>query len=400
MASITKRGKVWQARVPYYMPDGTRRFRAKSFPTKREADYWANKTEVTKVEDGTLFESPEPLPDYFVRWATTFKKPNVAEATWKWYEATARALRLYFDGIPISKITREDYQKFLNHVAESHVRSTVSKFNTHVRASIQNALDERLIRRDFTLRAQVSGTKDSKPQDLKFLNADEADALIAVASNHATIKSVSKYMIVTALFTGARLAEIAGLTWDDVNWKFSTIHISKTYDYLHPGNFKPTKNSQSRRVIKVNEGLLVVLKQLKEQQSHYFPTHGIGNPNNLIFINDRGITPGSAGCNKTLRSLLKKIQIRSEVSNLNFHSLRHTHASYLLYKGVSIYYISKRLGHESIATTLSVYSHILNELEKAEAEKTVTALSEMDNRISLAHSLRTVGFKTGKTQEK
>ncbi|RIN21125.1 hypothetical protein BU061_13210 [Staphylococcus succinus] len=30
------------------------------------------------------------------------------------------------------------------------------------------------------------------------------------------------------------------------------------------------------------------------------------------------------------------------------HSIRHTHCSYLLHNGLSIYYISKRLGHRNI----------------------------------------------------
>ncbi|MGO4942901.1 tyrosine-type recombinase/integrase [Ruoffia tabacinasalis] len=54
--------------------------------------------------------------------------------------------------------------------------------------------------------------------------------------------------------------------------------------------------------------------------------------------------------------------------NNHSHALRHTHASILLLKGVSLAYISKRLGHKDITMTANTYSHVLKELE-AQSEK-------------------------------
>ncbi|MGE7624162.1 tyrosine-type recombinase/integrase [Viridibacillus sp. NPDC096237] len=43
------------------------------------------------------------------------------------------------------------------------------------------------------------------------------------------------------------------------------------------------------------------------------------------------------------------------------HGLRHTHASVLLYQGISILYVSERLGYASIDITSSTYAHVLKE---------------------------------------
>lgn len=77
--------------------------------------------------------------------------------------------------------------------------------------------------------------------------------------------------------------------------------------------------------------------------------------------------------NKCLKSLCTKI----EVNSITFHSLRHTHASMLLYKGISIKYISRRLGHKSVITTLNTYSHIIDELEQRDSESTDLALNDL-----------------------
>ncbi len=51
--------------------------------------------------------------------------------------------------------------------------------------------------------------------------------------------------------------------------------------------------------------------------------------------------------------------------NITPYSLRHTHTSYLLSKGIPIEYISKRLGHSTISQTLNTYSHLLEEHKRA-----------------------------------
>ncbi|AZB66746.1 integrase [Staphylococcus phage phiSP119-1] len=48
-----------------------------------------------------------------------------------------------------------------------------------------------------------------------------------------------------------------------------------------------------------------------------------------------------------------------------------------MHGGVSIYYISKRLGHANIKTTLEVYSHLLEETQVEEKQKTINLIKSM-----------------------
>lgn len=59
------------------------------------------------------------------------------------------------------------------------------------------------------------------------------------------------------------------------------------------------------------------------------------------------------------------------------HGLRHTHASVLLYKKVSIYYVSERLGHSNIETTLKEYTHVIKELRVEDEIGTMKTFEEM-----------------------
>ena len=57
---------------------------------------------------------------------------------------------------------------------------------------------------------------------------------------------------------------------------------------------------------------------------------------------------------KKFKKHIRRLDINQ---TLNFHSLRHTFASRLVQKGVSIYHVSKLLGHASVTTT-QIYAHL------------------------------------------
>lgn len=66
----------------------------------------------------------------------------------------------------------------------------------------------------------------------------------------------------------------------------------------------------------------------------------------------------NTNANKLLKKLLEELNINTSIT---VHGLRHTHGSILLFKKASIHYVSERLGHEDIQTTLTTYTHVLKE---------------------------------------
>ncbi|WP_158260832.1 tyrosine-type recombinase/integrase [Staphylococcus hyicus] len=72
----------------------------------------------------------------------------------------------------------------------------------------------------------------------------------------------------------------------------------------------------------------------------------------------------NAAPNKTLGELCARLNTDKRKS----HSLRHTHCAFLLSQGISIYYISKSLGHKNIDTTLKYYSHLLENQYETESK--------------------------------
>ena len=121
--------------------------------------------------------------------------------------------------------------------------------------------------------------------------------------------------------------------------------------------------STKKRVIRVDKKLFKILNQLKV------------NNHERLFIGDDGTIPTSNAVNKVLRNRLDKVGIKK--AGFHFHSLRHTHVAILLFKGVDIYSISKRLGHAKISTTVDKYAYLLDELKQQSDDQIVKILDDI-----------------------
>ena len=79
--------------------------------------------------------------------------------------------------------------------------------------------------------------------------------------------------------------------------------------------------------------------------------------------------------NSTINDVLERHCIKNKIPVISIHGLRHTHASLLLFAGVSIASVAKRLGHASMTTTQKIYLHIIQELENKDVDLVMRSLS-------------------------
>ncbi|WP_240928896.1 tyrosine-type recombinase/integrase [Staphylococcus agnetis] len=153
------------------------------------------------------------------------------------------------------------------------------------------------------------------------------------------------------MVTGARFSEVQKLKYQDFNLSDETVHIRGTKLKMQIASLKLLK-----KILNMLEGF----KQLPNNiQGNIFTTGA-----NLITHN-------------AVTKVLQRFCLDNKLGNYTLHSLRHTHCSMLIHNGISIYYISKRLGHADITTTLSIYSHLLEETRSVEENKTLEALRSM-----------------------
>lgn len=367
MASFQKRGKTWQYTVSRMVNGKSKPIRKGGFRTKKEAQIAAMEVESKLSRGISVVTKLVPIDEYFERWVSLYKS-NVKKATITHYKNTLRIIREYFPNTPIQHIYKSDYQAFLNDFGKTRARETVKKVNTHIRACVMDAIDEGIIHIDFTRNIVLSGRRGKRPEE-KYLNYNESKLLLNTLYDNLNDRLVH-YILLLALTSGMRFAELIGLTRKDFDFVNNTITVNKTWGYLPTTERgrKDTKTEESNRVIKMDKRTMKVFNELFEDTPD--------NIHRLVFYNpsSKYKVYSNTGVNKALKKLQKDIGISNQVS---IHGLRHTHASVLLYKGVSIQYISERLGHTDIDTTLKKYAHMVKELRKKDEEKAINIFNTM-----------------------
>ena len=248
-------------------------------------------------------------------------RTNSAPSTVSRYKAISAHLLSYFgaDG----KITPEGLEKYKEHRLRQDARTqTINLELQFLKSAWIDSEGHHPFRTVKPLKV-----KDSK--EIRFLSREEAQKLLAAADD-----DYRDYLI-GYLYTGARKEELLSITWDDLQ-----------KGHLRITNIKTQRGYKDKyRWVPVHPRLAEVLARRKAAD---FPAP----------------FPSPRGAN-TLRVRLIALAKRAGIPKLTrLHDLRHTFASHLVQKGVSLYIVSKLLGHSSQETT-TIYAHLSPETYEA-----------------------------------
>jgi len=306
----------------------------------------------------TNIQSTDLFHCYFSQWIKVYKEGAVRKVTMdkylmthKWVERLAHTLRL-------CDVNRLTYQQLLNEYALSHEKQTTIDFHHQLKGAISDAVDDGLISKDPTRKAIIKG-KSPKEKKIKYLNQFELHTLISTLDLHEELNW--DWLILLIAKTGMRFSEALALTPKDFDFAHQTLSISKTWDYKEGGGFQPTKNASSVRKIQIDWQTVIQFSELVKGCASDKP----------IFITKDHVY------NSTVNGVLARHCKNANIPVITVHGLRHTHASLLLFAGVSIASVARRLGHFSMTTTQKTYLHIIQELENQDVDLVMRSLSNL-----------------------
>lgn len=295
--------------------------------------------------------------DYYAHWIKIYKEGAIRDVTMDKYRLTLTWLNKLVPTLRLCDLTRITYQQLINDYAEHHERQTTMDFHHQLKGSILDAVDEGLILRDPTRKAIIKG-KQPRPKKIKYLNQFELHAMLA--DLNLGKEASFDWLILLIAKTGLRFSEALGLTPEDFDFTHQTLSVNKTWDYKRDGGFVPTKNSSSIRKVQLDWQLVMQFSGLLKELP----------PKEPIFVDGKVY-------NSTANSVLARHCKHAGVPVITIHGLRHTHASLLLFAGVSIASVSRRLGHASMTTTQETYLHIIRELENQDVDIVMRSLAAL-----------------------
>lgn len=344
--------------------DGDKKLQ-RTFSVKREAERFAVKVEAARDLGDTTRSLVKDTTTVAQMVAASLEasRPRLKPRTFHGNERlyTGRVLPK-FGSRRISTVTRAEVQTWINELAaEGLAPATVHHCYVALRKVMKHALWDRRIAFN-----QCDGIDLPKSQ-----NVDDGElAVLTVAQVEAAaveLTSVGPYDVLVRFmaYTGLRAGEVAGLRVRDMDLNAGHVCVRQTAQWIkriddQTGEWvfgTPKSRRSTRDVPILDRKLLVELKALKMQHPRS------GDPDALFWP---GRAPGSHRVDfdrvwdvaTFRRNYFKPALISADLPAIRVHDLRHTAASLWLAAGFPPYQVSRWLGHASVVTTDTIYSHL------------------------------------------
>jgi integrase len=189
----------------------------------------------------------------------------------------------------------------------------------------------------------------------------------------AAIKHTRIYgPVLIALVTGMRRGEILALRWRNVDLERAILRVVESLEQTKAGvlRFKAPKTDKARSIT-LPSFAVEELHRLKREQAVELLALGIRQSSETL------VCACADGKPHQPRSLTHEFAYHvaryKDIPRIRFHDLRHSHATQLLRAGVHPKVAQERLGHSTISTTLDLYSHVTETMQKDAAAELDTA---------------------------
>lgn len=386
--NVRKRGQKWQYQFEAAKIKGKRKQITKSgFNTKKEALEAGVKALAEYNNSGLHFEPSEiSVSDYFDYWYKNYVCLELKINTQKSYKNyIENHIKPNLGIYKLKALTPTILQEFIN---SKYIDGFSKNHLTNLIGVLSGALKYAVHPCNFIKNTPVIYVKFPKYEhsktdaNHKYIKPEEFKKIVERFPYGSTF-----YLpIIIGYYTGFRIGETLGLTWDDIDLENKKISINKIIYYNNDTKlwyFGTPKTPTSTRTIEIGNTLLNILKKYKKDQlknklkygQHYSYTY-----EGKEKINNKEYRPLYSLPANVPAGILKKVDMvctkengefittntfkyASKVINyslgitFNYHSLRHTHATTLIENGAEIKDVQVRLGHAHIETTYDTYVH-------------------------------------------
>ena len=261
---------------------------------------------------------------YYKKEFLEIKKNTVSVGTLSLYKIR---LNLLDDDVNIKEITKLEYEKKLNQYREIYSPRNIQLIKTIFNIFFKFIKSFYVPNFDVVLEFSLSKEdKFKERQKIKYIETNKIQEVLESITH-----PITKDFVTVQLLTGLRVGELLAITPEDIDIENKTLSVNKTKHAS--GIFTSPKTLSSIRTIEINDDTLKILMRYISASETVFDTNSA-----------------------TISYNLKKV-------DLSTHMFRHTHVALLVEAGVPIKVISERLGHANVDTTLSIYTHVTENMK-------------------------------------
>ena len=371
--TVTRNGKeytYWEARVTTGRDPGTGKQIQRSFTGKTQAEV-RKKMQVAAVavDEGT-YTAPQRLTvgqwaDIWQRDYTGALKPATAAI---YRNNLNNHIKPALGAVRLADLHPHTIQSFINGLAPLSP-SSIRLAYKNLHAVLQKAVELEYIPRNPADRCVLPKVEQ---EEIKPLDDQQVAALLAAAKD-----TKMEQFITVALFTGLRISELLGLTWDAVDFTRGTLTVNKQLARRKAGSIFQSPKSGKPRTITPAPAVMAALRKQRARQSEMQLRAGQlwDNPHGLVFTGEAGGPMSHSGTDKRFRALCAA----AGLEGVRFHDCRHTYAVNAIRAGDDIKTVQSNMGHATAAFTLDKYGHFTERMKQDSAIRMESFMKDVLN---------------------
>jgi integrase len=318
---------------------------------KDETEVANRVAEAIKNRDSGIDSENMTVGGYLDRWLTAIRD-TIRVGTWKQYEMIVRLhIKPSLGSVRLEKLNALQVQSFYRERLDAGLSPRrVQYVHVTVRKALKDAVRWRLV--PYNVADAVTPPRPTKPE-ITPLTAEQVKMLLAAARGR---KLEALYIV--AVTTGMRIGEMFGLKWSDVDLEAGVLRVRRTA--AADGTVNAPKTSSSKRTVRLS-GLAIRALSGHPRTAEWVFASAAGTPIGICNFHKNSWRP---------------LLTRAGIPHRRVHDLRHTAATLMLSRGVPVKVVSEMLGHADVSTTLSIYAHVLPDMQGSAASAMDDLLSE------------------------
>ena len=268
----------------------------------------------------------------------------------------------------LQQLERRELYNFQTKLAETCKPVHVNQVFKVIRMMLNDAVaDDILLKSPAYGIKSLKNTEDAAAETIHRALTEQEQKIFMEAAR----SSYCYELMALLLLTGMRQGEAAALTWEDIDYKNNVIHITKTRTIKEGGRAdigSSPKTKASIRDIPMNDAIRRILKQQKDKMvllngTVILPFH------QRIFSTQRDGLINSQTLGRAIDSVLDQLEDEGiHIERFTAHCFRDTFATRFIEQGGSPQTLKKLLGHNSLAMTMDLYSHVLPNTKQKEMD--------------------------------
>lgn len=277
----------------------------------------------------------------------------------------------------IQKIEKREIVKLQQDLSKGLSATTVNAIIIVLKSVLTAAVDDEIIGKNPAISVKPLRTDDGpKASETihRALTREEQKAFMQEAQSEWLYE-----FFCFSLCTGMRINEITALRWSDIDYVNNVIHVTKTISWKAGGGVMETtpKSKTSKRDIPMNDTIKQVLQKQKEKIAMVHGEIFARKLDSNVFIGANGTRAiASATVGYSIDNVLKRLRQQGIIiERFTHHAFRDTFATRYIEEGGNMQTLKNILGHNSLAMTADLYSHVLPDTKQQEMKQIENAFT-------------------------